>query len=43
VRIEGSLPITAEITTAALESMQLRPGDTVYASVKATDIDAYLA
>jgi molybdate transport system ATP-binding protein len=43
VGIEGSLPITAEITTAALESMQLRPGDTVYAAVKATDIEAYLA
>jgi len=42
VGIEGTLPITAEITSGALESMQLRPGDTVYASVKATDIEAYL-
>jgi len=43
VAIDGALPLTAEITNAALESMQLRPGDTVCASVKATDIEAYLA
>jgi molybdate transport system ATP-binding protein len=42
VGIDGPLPITAEITSSALESMQLRPGDTVYAAVKATDIEAYL-
>ena len=41
--IDGPLALTAEITAAALESLQLRPGDTVHASVKATDIDSYLA
>jgi len=43
VGIEGPLPLTAEITKAALESMQLRPGDAIYAAVKATEIEAYLA
>ena len=42
VGIDGPLAITAEITSSALESMQLRPGDTVYAAVKATDIESYL-
>ena len=39
--IDGVLPLTAEITAAALDAMQLRPGDEVHASVKATDIEAY--
>jgi molybdate transport system ATP-binding protein len=43
VGVEGSMPLTAEITAAALESMELRPGDQVHAIVKATDIEAYLA
>lgn len=43
VGIDGPLPLTAEITAAALESLQIRPGDTVFASAKATDIEAYLA
>ena len=37
--IDGELPLTAEITAAALEELQLRPGDDVHASVKATDIE----
>ncbi len=41
VGIDGVLPLTAEITAAALEAMQLRPGDLTHASVKATDIEAY--
>ena len=41
--IEGQLTLTAEITTAALESLQIRPGDTVHATAKATDIESYLA
>ena len=32
---------TAEITVASLEALGLRPGDTVHASVKATDIECY--
>jgi molybdate transport system ATP-binding protein len=43
VGLEGPLSLTAEITAAALESMGLRPGDQVHATVKATDIEAYLA
>jgi molybdate transport system ATP-binding protein len=43
VSIDGALPLTAEITVAALDALGLRPGDEVHASVKATDIDAYPA
>ncbi len=41
VGIDGRLPLTAEITVAALEDLGLRPGDDVMASVKATDIEVY--
>jgi molybdate transport system ATP-binding protein len=41
VGIVGALPLTAEITAAALEAMQLRHGDETHALVKATDIEAY--
>ncbi len=41
VGLDGALPLVAEITTAALESLELRPGDEVFASVKATDIEVY--
>ena len=41
VRVDGVLPSTAEITIAALEQLALRPGDTVYLSVKATDIEVF--
>ena len=37
------LPLTAEITVAALEALHLRPGDEVRASVKATDITVHPA
>ncbi len=43
VGIEGPLPLTAEITVGALESLRLRPGDDVHATVKATDIEVYPA
>jgi len=43
VGIEGQVMITAEITVAALDALGLRPGDSVTASVKATDIEAYPA
>jgi molybdopterin-binding protein len=33
----------AEITAGALDSLGLRPGDAVYASVKATEITTYPA
>lgn len=41
VGIDGPLHLTAEITTSALEALDLRPGDTITATVKATDIDTY--
>ncbi len=43
VSLDGPLPLTAEITAAALDSLGIRPGDSVFAAVKATDIDAYPA
>lgn len=36
--LDGPLPLIAEITVAALDHLALRPGDEVYASVKATEI-----
>ena len=43
VGIVGVLPLTAEITVAALDALAMRPGDVVHASVKATDIEVYPA
>ncbi len=43
VGIVGPLPLTAEITVAALEELALRPGDDVFTSVKATKIEVYPA
>ncbi len=43
VRVDGELPLVAEITAAALEALQLCPGDIVHSSVKATDIEVYPA
>ncbi len=39
VGIHGPLPLTAEITVAALRDLDLQPGDNVHATVKATDIE----
>ncbi len=39
VAIDGPLPLTAEITADALAALELRPGDSVHAAVKATDIE----
>ena len=41
--IVGELPLTAEITTAALDALQLYIGDAVTANVKATEIEVYPA
>jgi molybdate transport system ATP-binding protein len=43
VGIDGPIPLVAEITTAALVELALRPGDDVHAAAKATDIDVYPA
>ncbi len=41
VRLDGDVPLVAEITAAALDDLVLRPGDRVWASVKATEITTY--
>jgi molybdate transport system ATP-binding protein len=38
VRVDGPVPLTAEITPAALVELGLAPGATVWASVKATEV-----
>jgi molybdate transport system ATP-binding protein len=43
VRMTGPVPLTAEITAAALNDLALQPGDRVWATVKATEISAYPA
>jgi molybdate transport system ATP-binding protein len=43
VRLSGVIPLTAEITPAALDELALHPGDRVWATVKATEIVAYPA
>ncbi len=43
VRLDGGVPLVAEITTGALDALGLLPGDEVWASVKATEITTYPA
>ncbi|MFS8099332.1 ABC transporter ATP-binding protein [Lentzea alba] len=43
VRLNGSPPVLADITTATLADLRLRPGDTVWAAVKATETHTYPA
>jgi molybdate transport system ATP-binding protein len=43
VRLAGEVPLVAEITPAALDALALRPGDRVWATVKATEIATYPA
>jgi molybdate transport system ATP-binding protein len=43
VRLTGDVPLVAEITPAALAELTLRPGDNVWAAVKATEITTYPA
>ncbi len=43
VRLAGPVPLVAEITAAALAALALRPGDPVWATVKATEIATYPA
>ncbi|MBA2508233.1 MAG: TOBE domain-containing protein [Nocardioidaceae bacterium] len=39
--LAGALAVTSEITAAALVDLDIRLGENVWASVKATDIIAY--
>jgi len=41
ITLQGPLPLVAEITAAAVESMALRVGDEVFAVVKATEVEVY--
>ena len=43
VGVDAPIHLTAEITASALDTLQLRPGDQIHATVKATDIDTYPA
>jgi molybdate transport system ATP-binding protein len=43
VRLDGTIPLVAEITPAALDALTLRSGDRVWTSVKATEITTYPA
>jgi molybdate transport system ATP-binding protein len=41
VRLDGSVPLVAEVTPAAAQELHLADGGTVFASIKATEIDVY--
>jgi molybdate transport system ATP-binding protein len=41
VRVNGPVPLIAEVTAAAVAELHLADGGPVWASVKATDIDTY--
>jgi molybdate transport system ATP-binding protein len=43
VRLDGAIPLVAEITPAALHDLSLHAGDHIWASVKATEIATYPA
>lgn len=43
VRVVGALDLVADITLASVASLQLHPGDEVWASVKATEVRCYPA
>jgi molybdate transport system ATP-binding protein len=43
VRLDGSIPLIAEVTLAALDALALKPGDQLWASVKASEITIYPA
>jgi molybdate transport system ATP-binding protein len=43
VRIEGTVPIIAEVTSAAAAELALAPGHSVVAAVKATEVSVYAA
>jgi molybdate transport system ATP-binding protein len=41
VRLDGDVPLVAEITPAAVAELAVRPGEAIWASVKATEVTAY--
>ena len=40
-RIEGAIPVVAEVTPRAVEALELRRGDEVWVSVKASEVTVY--
>jgi molybdate transport system ATP-binding protein len=42
VRLAGAHELVAEITPAALAAMKLRPGESVWAAAKATEVHSYV-
>jgi molybdate transport system ATP-binding protein len=43
VIVAGPVPVTAEVTPAAVTELELTPGATVWASIKATEVSVYPA
>ncbi|MFC6092339.1 ABC transporter ATP-binding protein [Saccharothrix lopnurensis] len=43
VRLEGAPPVLADVTTATVAELRLKPGDRLWAAVKATEVSAYPA
>jgi molybdate transport system ATP-binding protein len=43
IQVSGALPLVAEVTAGAVAELRLADGGPVWASVKATDVDAYPA
>ncbi len=43
VRVAAPLPVVAEVTAASVRALALRPGERVWLSLKATEIDVYPA
>jgi molybdopterin-binding protein len=41
VQLDGSLPVVAEVTAAAVDELGLVEGSEVWAAVKATEVDVY--
>jgi molybdate transport system ATP-binding protein len=39
--VAGPVPLVAEVTTAAVAELALAPGEAIWTSVKATEVDAY--
>jgi molybdate transport system ATP-binding protein len=43
VRLDGPVPVVAEVTVAGLAALRAKPGSKIWASVKATELAAYPA
>ena len=41
VRLDGPVPLVAEITPAAVAELAVRPGEALWASVKAAEVTTY--